>query len=206
MSSEASPLFFQENRFKQDDCAQTIRDLQNQSIGDYRLFNMYRTNKPDCTDDKKQVTEFMSQNRMVLRDGYGLTNGCMVDVDSAIRLGGEITNERYKEQLQPRVYHAVPSLNRGGLVPEVETRLIQAEMTNKRRPCYVAEEYTGRFLPMLPCLENTIQNPKHIVPEWTWGGEPTRDTVRQRLFLEEHGYQFDGQVWNKKMCSVGESK
>ena len=46
---------------------------------------------------------------------------------------------------------------------------------------------------MVKCLKDNIQNPNHVVPTWTWGGEPTRDALKQKEFLENQGFRFK---WN----------
>jgi len=41
--------------------------------------------------------------------------------------------------------------------------------------------------PLVDCMKD-IQDPDHVVPTWTWGGEPTRDFVRRKEFLNRCGY------------------
>jgi hypothetical protein len=40
------------------------------------------------------------------------------------------------------------------------------------------------------------------VPTWTRGGDSTRDTNYQKIFLRGMGYRFDGQSWAKEICST----
>jgi hypothetical protein len=61
------------------------------------------------------------------RDGYGYTNACVVDMDSALRNDSQITHDRTKIQLCARWNHAVPDLGKGGLIPNIESRLKNAE-------------------------------------------------------------------------------
>jgi hypothetical protein len=192
--------FSLEHRIGGDKCALAARDLQNSSTQNYKLFNYYPTNIPNCGASVEKLQDFASDNYMTIREGYGFTNACRVDEDSKLRNGGVITNERYKVQLNSRVYHAVPNLARGGFVPTTESKLTQGEDTAQKRSCDVLSEVSiDRFIPLLPCLKDTVQDANHIVPTWTWGGEPTRDTVRQSQFLENNGYVFDGVAWKKRM-------
>jgi hypothetical protein len=196
-------VFRHEHRIGSDECSINARDLQNQSHEYYKMFNFYPTNVEQCDTEVKKLQDFSFENNTVIRDGYGYANACVVDNDSKIRNGGQITNERFKTQLDSRVFKAVPSLNRGGLVPALESRLVQGEDTAQKRSCNVLSEVSTQqyvFLPMIDCLRDNVQNPTNIVPSWTWGGEPTRDVVRQQKFLEEQGYVFDGVAWRKKMC------
>lgn len=189
-----------EHRVGADDCARNARDLQNTSAENYSLFPMFPTQGADCKQTES-LNKFGADNHMNFRDGYGNANGCTVDADSAMRNGGILTNDRFKTQLNGRVFQAVPNLAHGGFVPHVESRLTQGESCSEHRSCNSLSEVTiNRFVPLVPCLRDTIQDPRHIVPAWTWGGEPTRDTVRQEAFLKENGYVFDGTAWNKRMC------
>ena len=49
-------------------------------------------------------------------------------------------------------------------------------------------EQTGQAIGQY--LKDNIQNPNHIVPTWTWGGEPTRDALKQKEFLQNQGFRF----------------
>ena len=196
-----SRKFELEHRIGADECAQSARELQNRSIDDYYLFNAYSTNSADCKAEEEKVRAFMSANHISYRDGYGFANQCHVDDDSKIRMGQEMTHDRSRTQLFTRTFQAVPNFARGGLIPNVESRLVQGDQVSDKRACDVlAEVNYNRNVPLLECLKGNVQNPDHIVPMWTWGGDPTRDTVRQAQFLENNGYQFDGSIWTKKMA------
>jgi len=194
-----------EHRIGADVCAQTARDLQNKSIDDYYLFNAHAAANPaDCSSVEAvtKLQEFADVNHTVYRNGYGVANMCHIDDDSKMRNEAQMTHDRMKTQVFPRIFQGVPNFGRGGFVPNVESRLVQGEDTIIKKSCnQLSEVNYDRNIPLLPCLNDNVQNPNHIVPAWTWGGEPTRDNVRQTKFLEENGYQFDGQVWKKKFCS-----
>ena len=196
-----------EHRIGADKCAQNARDLQNQSIDNYYMFNAYsQTNLTDCKDNAgaNKVREFADVNHAVIRDGYGVANMCHIDHDSKLRNESQMTHDRLKTQIFPRIFQGVPNFARGGFVPNVESRLVQGESSTKLGSCtQLSEVNFDRFTPLLSCLHDNVQNPQNIVPGWTWGGEPTRDTVRQTRFLEDHGYQFDGSVWKKQFCNSG---
>jgi hypothetical protein len=197
-------IFDLEHRPHSDACAIEARDAQNKSLNEYRLFNPYSTSSTKCDDAESKIKEFTTVNHTTYKDGYGNANACRIDADTTMRLGAQITNERYKVPLNTRLFTAVPNLSRGGLAPEVESRLTQGQDTQVKKSCdNLGGIQIDRFVPLLPCLKDTIQNPETIVPKWTWGGEPTRDSMRQRQFLEANGYQFDGKVWAKKLCGDG---
>lgn len=199
--STATRVFELQSRVGVDACAVDAKELQNRSTQNYRLFNMYPTNQVPCEAQESELNAFAADNYVQFKDGYGFANPCRVDNDSEMRNGSKLTNERYKNQLFPRVFQAVPSLTHSGLNAGVESRLIHGEITNVAMPCGVLSEVSiDRFTPMVPCLKSTVQDPRHIVPDWTWGGEPTRDTTVSEPYLKEQGYQFDGKVWRRGMC------
>jgi hypothetical protein len=196
-----------EHRIGADKCAQNARDIQNKSIDNYYMFNVFaQTNPTDCKDNAaaNKLQEFADVNHVVFRDGYGVANHCRIDDDSKLRNESQMTNDRFKTQIFPRIFQGVPNFARGGFVPNVESRLVQGETNMSHNSCTQLSEINfDRFTPLLSCLQDNVQNPRNIVPEWTWGGEPTRDSVRQGRFLEENGYQFDGSVWKKQFCNAG---
>lgn len=188
--------FFEENnRLSQDECALFTRDLQNQSVTDYVLFNMYSTST--CkTDD---IMDFTINNpNLRYKDGFGNVSSCTVEVDSDLRNNARLTNPREKEQLCTRWYQAGPSIGRGGLVPNVESRLIFAEDTSDMKECgKLAETDFGRFIPMLSCLQGSIQDPEHIILPFERGGKITRDFVRDDEYLKKCGFYNDGKTWRR---------
>jgi len=196
--------FTQEHRIGADECAQTARELQNRSVDDYWLFNSFATNAQSCdkaTAAEEHVRSFMADNYVNYRDGYGVANSCHVDDDSKLRHGQVMTHDKSRMQLFTRTFQAVPDFAHGGLIPNVESRLTQGDQVSDHRSCGVlAEVNYNRNIPLIGCLAENVQNPNHLIPAWTWGGDPTRDSVRQSQFLEKNGYVFDGAIWTKKMC------
>ncbi len=164
-----------------DECAIRARDLQNDSINDYRLFNPFSRAAEDCEKKSEATREFLINNRTVIRDGYGLTDSCVVDIDSKMRNGGEWTNDREKTQLYPRMYQAIPNLGRGPFIADEESKLIQSSDTGEKKSCDILSEVQiNRFIPLIPSLAATVQNPDNIVPQWVRGGEPSRDSIRHK--------------------------
>ena len=190
--------FTEENRLGQDDCALLTRSLVNQSISDYRFFNNFFTGSCEA-DDKNKMAEFMTNNpNLHYRDGYGNASSCVIDADSELRNNGKITNDRERVQLCTRWYTAVPDLGRGGLVPNIESRLKYGADTSDIRSCdRVTEKDFNRFIPLPPCLAQSIQNPDNIVQKGPRGGEFTRDYVRNDEYLKQCGFQNDGKMWKR---------
>lgn len=184
-----------ENRLTVDDCAQLTKELQNTSVNKHQLYNFYYTN--DCKCDV--LDDFLFDNNMVVKDGYGFTSGCSVDVDSELRLNGQVTHDRERIQLCNRWHQGVPNLNRGGLIPNVESRLQNSDDTSDIRDCdKIVERDYNRFTPLVGCLAKGVQNPKFIIEPWTRGGSQTRFDVRTNEYLEKCGFENNGRNWVRK--------
>lgn len=188
--------FDEENHMSQDDCALLTRTLVNKSISDYMLFNnFFRCHE----NDKDKMEDFVVNNpNLRYKDGYGFAASCVVDNDSEMRNNAKLTNDRERVSLCTRWYTAVPDLGRGGLVPNVESRLKYNGDTSDIRDCdRVTEKDFNRFIPLPRCMADNVQNPEHIVENWTRGGEFTRDYVRSNSYLEKCGFYNDGKLWRR---------
>lgn len=188
-------VFNHENRLTVDTCAQLQREMQNGSVTDYELYNYYYTNDCRCP----VLDEFAFENNMVVKDGYGFLNQCTVDNDSELRLNSKITHDRDRIQLCTRWHQGVPNLNRGGLIPNIDSRLKNSDDTSDIRDCdRLAERDFDRFTPLVGCLAPTIQNPKHIIEPWVRGGQHTRNEVRTNEYLEKCGFENNGKNWIRR--------
>lgn len=191
--------FDEENLLSQDDCALLTKSLVNKSVEDYTFFNNYFT--ASCKPkDVEKMNEFVVANpNLRFKDGYGVSTSCVIDNDSELRNNGKLTNDRERTPLCSRWYTAVPNLGRGGLIPNIESRLKYNGDTSDIRECdRVTEKDFNRFIPLPSCLAGTVQNPENIIEKWTRGGEITRDFVRTNQYLEKCGFYSDGKMWRRK--------
>ena len=184
-----------ENRLSVDNCAQLTRELQNSSVNDRMLYNNYFTNDCKC----EILNDYLFENNLVVKDGYGFTTGCTVDLDSELRVNSLLTHDKEKIQLCSRWHTGVPNLQNGGLIPNVESRLRNGDDTSDIRSCdKIVEREYDRFVPLVGCLAGTIQNPKYVVEPWTRGGAQTRNDVRSIEYLEKCGFENNGKNWVRK--------
>ncbi len=192
-----SRYFELENKLTTDTCALLSKELQNKSINDYRLYNMYPTS---TCDNSEEMAVFVANNpNLRYRDGYGNVNACTVDDDSELRNNARMTNLREKEQLCTRWNHAGPDYGRGGLIPNVESKLKLSEDTSYIKDCdIVSEKAFNRFIPMVGCLRENIQNPANIVLPFERGGKMTRDYVLNDEYLQKCGFEKKNNNWVKK--------
>jgi hypothetical protein len=182
-----------------DNCTMVNKEFVNKSINDYNLYNMFFTS--DCTADNTKMNQFMYENpNLRFRDGYGYTNACVVDMDSALRNDSQITHDRTKIQLCARWNHAVPDLGKGGLIPNIESRLKNAEDTSVIRVCdRVAEKDFDRYTPLVGCVAPSIQNPNHIIMPFTRGGDITRNYIFSNDYLSRCNFKLseNGKFYEK---------
>lgn len=179
--------FENENRVGSDGCARKAEDMQNSKIQDYMLFNHQLVNTEKCKNES-EVKDFMVENYMRIKDGYGQANSCFIDKDSTVRYVDNV-DKKQNTQLFSRIFQAVPDLRKGDVNTEMEDVVVQGETTYNDFECH--GKSLDVFTPMLGCLQESIQNPNNIITPWTWGGEPTRDTLNQKDFLDKNGNSKD---------------
>jgi len=176
-------VFELENRLTSDNCASVTKELQNRSISDYVLFNMYPT--AACDDADEQLIKLVADNpNLRYRDGYGVANACTVDEDSKMRENPSgLTHFRDKQQLCTRWHQAVPDYGRGGIIPNVESALKLGADTTYLRDCdRITEKQYDVFIPFNTC---GLINPDVVPPFKTL--VTTRDFVREDDYARRCG-------------------
>ena len=131
-------------------------------------------------------------NNMVVNNGYGYSDSCNIDTDSRLRNGAELTDKSTLNE-QFRKCGANECEDEKNMT---ENRMRRGNDFGLKRCDTVSEASTLdlQFTPMVKCLKDNIQNANHIVPTWTWGGEPTRDSLKQKEFLQDQGFRFTNGV------------
>ena len=185
------------NRLNDDSCSIKNRSLVDESIVNRDLFNYYFNKDCSCP----VLDDIAFDNNFVVREGYGYASGCTVDNDSSLRLNSKITHDRARMQLCARTFTGVPNLSKGGLVPNIESRLLNADDTSDIRNIDKLSEKSFiplTFTPMIGCLVQNVQNPVHIIPTWTLGGQTTRQDMADNSYMSKCGFQNNGNQWVKK--------
>jgi hypothetical protein len=193
--ASCEPMFDLENRLADDECALADKDRQSDEVSGYYLANFLTSNVPACSKKVNDVANCHVNLRF--RDGYGVANACVIDADSNARLGARQTNSPHRQTYKNRVFHGHGMFFRGAIQPEAEAALIHAEASRERRPCK-GDIPADRFTPLIPCIEETTQNPRTVIMDQTWGGAATRSWVRDEDGLKACGYTHDGRMWAKR--------
>ena len=162
------------NKLTQDECAIQAKDRDNQNINMYNTFNFYDV--IPC-DQLNKLQDFAMENpNLTYRIGYGFASPCVIDNDSKMRMGADITHGHERRNLCTRNFVAGPSLNRGGLEPDVESALINGTRTFSNRDCHkIAETDLGYFAPLDPCVEKYINGASRYIDDDIRIGRPSKE-------------------------------
>lgn len=184
-------VFLNSRRLCTDDCAKEARDLQNDGIHNYDMFQYLPV---ECDGKTARFPDF-AYNHVNLRGrtGYGLAEGCIVDNYSALRNDpGQLTRDRCRTQLFTRIFTGCPNLKPGVSDPDKEMPILQglgsSTLEGVSYPCKktIMELQTKQFAPLIDCVKE-VQKPEHVVEPWTRGGEDTRSFVKRQEFLRACG-------------------
>ena len=182
-----------QSRLSYDKCEINTSENQSEYAGKYMTSNYHSC---DCTGPNVSDIAY-SQPNINYRDGYGHSsmNGCNIDKDSVMRNGSIITHQgNTPQQLFTRPYLTIPFMGRGVGNSCTESELLTGEQTGSKRQCNTLSEVTinNSFTPLVPCLENNIQNPRNLIPEiaqrgWVRGGVPSRQIIKNIDYAQKCG-------------------
>lgn len=172
-----------------DPVAVDLDVIQSQGPGYYTMENTY-----GCGCELKDARDVqLSQVMINFEGGKGWIGekGCLVDVDSQLRENSDkLTNKKYIHQLVERPHLTTGNLVRGYHDVDVESVIRPGNDAGDDRACNSLSGVTigNYFTPMIPRLQDEIQDPNHIIPEnsmqsWVRGGLPTRQMQRNADYL-----------------------
>lgn len=178
-------VFANSGTIGQDDCAVQLRNLTNKSYSTYSVWN---PRAYVCDDARNKLAEFAAcHGNLHYKQGSGNVDACVVDEDSELRTMKFTATERKRNQLFPREFRANPGMANGDFLPEIDSQLTRGAVQQRERrvlhsseDCAHISEYeaNNNFIPLIPCLQKSVQDPAHIVPQWINGGVPSRILVR----------------------------
>ena len=106
--------------------------------------------------------------------------------------GNGITCEKEKctKLLQARPYATTPYMGTGktrSLFPDAESQLKMGEDTHVSKSVNSLSGITiDRFIPLIDCIKDNVQDPKHLIPEqWVRGGADTRSVLKNIDYRKE---------------------
>ena len=172
-----------------DPVAIDLDTIQSQGTGYYVMENMH-----GCGCELKDARAVqLSQPMINFEGGKGWIGekGCLVDKDSELREDpNKLTNKKYIHQLVERPHLTTGNLVKGYFDVDVESVIRPGIDAGDDRACNSLSGVTigNYFTPMIPKLQDEVQNTKHIVPEdsmqsWVRGGLPSRQMARNEDYL-----------------------
>ena len=162
-----------------DSSDKTQRGLLNSSHANYMLNNFMNQG----LSINKSMELAMSQPYVFVKGGNSLSNGASnVDDSTLLRSGEKDGRVPERLNLKPREFSTIPFMGRGKVDPDMETALLTSGSLPDKKSEIGTSEISSQptdFYPLLPGLDQTITNPKHLIEEsadsgWIRGGLPSR--------------------------------
>lgn len=109
-----------------------------------------------------------------------------IDAESKLfngKMGNVMTsnNTKHLKSLPTRVFAGSPykKTNLYNLDTNTDSKLKKGKLISFRKSTSkLSDMKNDRFIPLINSIKNEIQNPVHIIPTWTRGGESTRTNLR----------------------------
>jgi len=167
--------FNNQTRRNMEGCFIAYKDKQDAKYSSYSTTNYYSDN------DRKNYLNTLEHPGMVAdknKDGYGN----YVDTETNLKQSS-LTNQKGKQQLSVRPFKGWPYMGAGEthiVNPNLYSKLSSGTDTRvKKAANTLAGVSEDRFIPLVPCLADNVQNTKHIIPQyWVRGGESSRAYIQ----------------------------
>ncbi len=118
------------------------------------------------------------------------TKGELINTNTSLR-NGIMTHDGHRQGLDTRIFIGSPYLAAGQSElknTDLSSRLRYSETTRSFRSTGSNETSINNFIPLIPCIANNVQDPKHIIPEyWVRGGMSSRSIIRNIDYLKSCG-------------------
>lgn len=176
-------------RLHDDNSAVLDRTRQSLEQGNWRLQNYYHSSPRGVINVATQEVT------MIPTDGYGV-NRNVIDYESELKIGAIQTKPNVPIHPQSRPIATIPFMGRGRGNPYTESLLIKSEAIRDKKSAGTITDafFENQFTPMIPFLEENIQNPVHYIealndPTWVRGGAMSRNIVRDQLCSENRAFR-----------------
>lgn len=172
--------FDKQNNICSDSCWEEAKNYGNNKINSYYT---YDNQLVDCDAPNVRMPDFMYDHvNLRGRPGYGVADPCLIDNHSRLINNVEgLTRDRCKLQLFKRLFNAPPLFK--GQCGDINNELDILSGNDSSDKCkkIIMEQQIKNPIPLVDCMKD-IQNPDHIVPIWTNGGEDTRSYINRLNF------------------------
>lgn len=163
----------------------SYKQMRDTKFSSYNTTNFYGDN---TRQNYFKSLDNVGMSANLNKDGYGNN----IDTESSL-MKSVITNDKIPQQLQTRPYN-VPYMGAGDtriIQPELYSKLVSGTETRvKKATDALSGVSIDRFIPLVPCLANNVQNTEHIIPEyWIRGGESSRAHIQNIDYFKMCGIQ-----------------
>jgi hypothetical protein len=183
-------FFDKQNNMCSDSCWEEAQNYGNNKINDYYTFS---TQFVECKEPNVRMPDFYYDHvNLRGRPGYGLADACLIDDYShLVNNSDSVTRDRCRLQLFKRLFNGCPLFK--GQSGNIDAELDLLAGTDSGLLGGVGKNNIGcskkgimelqikQPIPLVDCMKD-IQNPDHIVPLWTRGGENTRSYINRLNF------------------------
>jgi len=163
--------------------------VSHQDMQDSKYANYYTTNYASDANRQKYIKslDHLGMSATKNRDGYG----SFINVESNLKKS-TLTNPNFKQQLITRPFKGWPYMGAGVthiVNPDLYSKMAGGTDTRtKKAGDALAGVSIDRFIPLVPCLAENVQNPVHIIPDyWVRGGESSRSWLQNTDYFEMCG-------------------
>lgn len=177
----------QQTSLRNDSCFINASNQSNVDINNYQL-------GPCPHSNQSSYVKSMNQKGMCASRQFDNTGKYINESSSFVNgtFGNILTGTKKKcdKKLKQRSIITVPFMGAGEskiLFPDIYSKLISGQTTRDHKSCNNSKQKRiNRFIPMVPCLKQNIQNTQHIIPEyWVRGGMDTRNIIRNINYYKE---------------------
>ena len=180
--------FLSSTGFINDKEEQWSKDLQSKN------YSNYVTSRPINSNNGRNCY-LSSLNHLGMYTNNKSSYGNYIDTESKLK-SSKITNEKEKNKklLNSRPFPTIPFMGAGEthiVNPDLYSKLVSGTDTRvKKAGDSLAGVSIDRFIPLVPCLADNVQNPVHIIPEyWVRGGESSRADLQNCDYFSMCGFE-----------------
>lgn len=171
---------------RNDSAFYTSRDFNNDKISNYNFL-------PTISNNNDSRGSYMSSVNIpgISQNNNNDVSGKNIDEATLLR-NGEQQIAQSKKELDTRLFPGAPYMMSGQSLlknPDLSSRLKYGEDTRVAKSANAAASYSANnFIPLIPSIEQNVQNVDHIVPtNWVRGGMSSRSVIRNIDYLKSCG-------------------
>ena len=172
---------------KSDGCFYNHAESSNNKIFNHSFYPILPNSKEGSRKEYIKSTE----NVGILQDTNYDVSGKIIDKGTILR-NGKMQEYGNRKELDTRLFPGSPLLSSGQSIlknPNLSSRLKYGDDTRVKKSVNSVSSYSANnFIPLVPEIQENIQNIDHIIPTfWVRGGMSSRTVVRNIDYLKSCG-------------------